>query len=49
MEAAHPGLQRVMADRWGGGAWAVVVNGGTIKIGDVVAWEDEPGRAGADR
>lgn len=45
MEAAHAGLQQVMAGRWGGGAWAVVVNGGTITIGDDVAWDDEPGAA----
>ncbi len=40
MEAAHAGLQEVMSHRWGGGAWAVVVNGGTIRIGDEVSWVD---------
>ena len=40
MEEAHPGLQGVMSDRWGGGAWAVVVDGGTIAVGDEVAWVD---------
>jgi MOSC domain-containing protein YiiM len=44
MEAACPGLQSVMSERWGGGAWAVVVDGGTIAVGDEVAWVDEPRR-----
>lgn len=44
MEQAHPGLQEAMSHRWGGGAWAVVVNGGTINIGDEVAWVDAADR-----
>ncbi len=40
MEEAHDGLQAVMSDHWGGGAWAVVVDGGTIAVGDEVAWID---------
>jgi hypothetical protein len=39
MEAAHAGLQELMRDRWGGGAFAEVVDGGEIRIGDVVQWE----------
>lgn len=40
MEQAYPGLQAVMAQRWGGGAWAVVLDGGAIAVGDEVAWID---------
>jgi MOSC domain-containing protein YiiM len=40
MEEAHPGLQGVMSHRWGGGAWAVVVDGGPIAVGDEVVWAD---------
>ena len=39
MEEAAPGLQAAMRDHWGGGAYAEVVEGGPIAIGDVVAWE----------
>ena len=36
MEAALPGLEEAMRDRWGGGAWTEVVTGGTIRVGDDV-------------
>ena len=36
MEAALPGLEEAMNDRWGGGAWTEVVTGGTIRGGDAV-------------
>jgi MOSC domain-containing protein YiiM len=39
MEEAASGLQAAMRDHWGGGAYAEVVEGGPIAIGDVVAWE----------
>jgi MOSC domain-containing protein YiiM len=39
MEEAASGLQAAMRDHWGGGAYAEVVTGGPIAIGDVVAWE----------
>jgi MOSC domain-containing protein YiiM len=39
MEAAHAGLQALMRDRWGGGAFAQVVDGGEIRVGDPVEWE----------
>jgi MOSC domain-containing protein YiiM len=39
MEAAHSGLQKLMRDRWGGGAFAEVVDGGEIHVGDVVEWD----------
>ncbi len=38
MEAAHAGLQELMRDRWGGGAFAEVVDGGEIRVGDDVEW-----------
>jgi len=36
MEAVHAGLQELMRDRWGGGAFAEVVDGGEIRVGDDV-------------
>src|SRR5262245_26971965 len=39
MEAAVPGLQASMRERWGGGAYAEVIEGGEISVGDKVAWD----------
>jgi MOSC domain-containing protein YiiM len=39
MEAAHAGLQELMKERWGGGAFAEVVDGGEIRVGDQVQWD----------
>jgi MOSC domain-containing protein YiiM len=39
MEEALTGLQEAMRSRWGGGAWAEVVSGGSIAVGDAVRWE----------
>lgn len=39
MDQALPGLRTVMGDRWGGGVFAEVVEGGDISVGDEVAWE----------
>ena len=39
MEEAAAGLQDAMKSHWGGGAYATVVEGGRIKIGDPVSWE----------
>jgi MOSC domain-containing protein YiiM len=39
MEEAHAGLQQAMRARWGGGAWAQVVDDGEVHVGDVVEWE----------
>ena len=39
MDEAHAGLQRLMEDRWGGGAFAQVLDAGEITVGDPVAWE----------
>jgi MOSC domain-containing protein YiiM len=39
MEEAHAGLQALMRERWGGGAFAEVLDGGEIQVGHHVAWE----------
>jgi MOSC domain-containing protein YiiM len=39
MEAAHAGLQALMRDRWGGGVFAAVIDGGDLHVGDAVEWE----------
>lgn len=39
MEEALPGLQAAMRERWGGGAYAEIVKGGEIAVGDEVEWD----------
>jgi MOSC domain-containing protein YiiM len=39
MEAAHAGLQELMKERWGGGAFAEVLDGGEIRVGNGVGFE----------
>ena len=39
MEEAAAGLQEAMRSRWGGGAYAEVLEGGSIAVGDPVSWE----------
>lgn len=39
MEAALPGLQAALRPAWGGGAFAQVLKGALIRVGDAVAWE----------
>jgi MOSC domain-containing protein YiiM len=39
MEEAVPGLRAAMYENWRGGAFAMVVVGGPIRIGDTVSWE----------
>jgi MOSC domain-containing protein YiiM len=38
MEEAAPGLPAIMAERWGGGIYAEVLDDGVIRVGDEVAW-----------
>ena len=39
MEEAAAGLQSAMREHWGGGAFAEVVVGGQITVGDAVRWD----------
>ena len=39
MDEAYPGLQSALAPDWRAGAWAEIVEGGDIAVGDPVAWE----------
>lgn len=39
MDEALPGLRAAMRERWGGGAFAEVVEGGKIAVGDPVRWD----------
>jgi MOSC domain-containing protein YiiM len=40
MEKAAVGLQEAIGRCWGGGVFAEVLVGGTIAVGDAVAWEN---------
>ena len=40
MEEAVAGLRALMYPDWQGGAFAEVLDGGTVAVGDPVAWED---------
>ena len=40
MDEAAPGLRAALDLNWGGGAYAEVIDNGTISVGDVVAWEE---------
>ncbi len=39
MDEVHEGLQPAMRQRWGGGAFAEVLTGGSIAEGDEIHWE----------
>ncbi|WP_419161085.1 MOSC domain-containing protein [Candidatus Palauibacter sp.] len=39
MEEAAPGLQAALGPDWRGGAYGLVLDGGPLALGDVVAWE----------
>jgi len=40
MEAAVPGLRAAMFPDWRGGAFAEIVEGGKVSVGDVVEWAE---------
>lgn len=42
MDEALPGLRARMAEDWGGGVFAQVLEGGEISTGDEVSWEGSP-------
>ena len=39
MDEAVSGLREVMRPNWGGGAFAQVMTGGTVRVGDAAVWE----------
>jgi MOSC domain-containing protein YiiM len=46
MDEAVPGLRRLMFPNWRGGAFAEVLTGGAIRVGDVVGWLTRPAADG---
>jgi MOSC domain-containing protein YiiM len=40
MEEAVPGLRALMFPEWRGGAFAEIIEGGPVAVGDTVTWED---------
>ena len=43
MDEVRPGLSDLMRPDWGGGVFAQVLDDAEIQVGDIVAWENEPG------
>ncbi|HEX2123491.1 MAG TPA: MOSC domain-containing protein [Thermoanaerobaculia bacterium] len=41
MEEAQPGLRAALGPRWRGGAFAEIIEGGTIRVGDRAEWLEE--------
>ena len=39
MEEVHPGLRAALSPEWGGGAFAQVLTGAVIRVGDAIVWE----------
>ncbi|HEY8550508.1 MAG TPA: MOSC domain-containing protein [Vicinamibacterales bacterium] len=46
MDEAFLGLRTALEPHWGGGAFAEVLDSGTIAIGDAVSWETAPPEPG---
>lgn len=42
MDEACEGLRAALEPHWGGGAFAQVIEGGTIRVGDAVEWVTAP-------
>jgi MOSC domain-containing protein YiiM len=40
MDAALPGLRAALSPEWGGGAFAQVLMGAVIRVGDAIVWEE---------
>tara|TARA_B100000029_G_scaffold514127_1_gene615781 strand:- start:2530 stop:2973 length:444 start_codon:yes stop_codon:yes gene_type:complete len=43
MDEASPGLQNALDAHWSGGAFAEIIGGGEITVGDDVNWENNSG------
>ena len=41
MEETQPGLRKALSPRWRGGAFAEILEGGTIRVGDRAEWTEE--------
>jgi MOSC domain-containing protein YiiM len=39
MDEASSGLQDAMRVNWGGGVFAQILTGGTIRVGDLIEWD----------
>jgi MOSC domain-containing protein YiiM len=39
MEEVHRGLRAALSPEWGGGAFAQVLTGAVIRVGDAIVWE----------
>jgi MOSC domain-containing protein YiiM len=46
MDEAVPGLRAAMKQRHGGGAYGEVLDGGVIRVGDPVRWEESESQSG---
>jgi len=42
MDEQHHGLRQALDADWGGGAFGVILNSGTIHVGDGATWAEQP-------